>query len=413
MNGRMHRRALLEGAFQAAVEACKRPEAIVDALPERPKGRVVVIAAGKGAVPMAQAVEAHWPDVTGLAVTRSGYGGPLKSIQLVEARHPVPDEAGAQAAEQCLALAESLGENDLLLVLLSGGASALLAAPQPPLTLADKQALTSALLKSGASIGEINCVRRHLSRIKGGRLAAAASPAQVVTLAVSDVVGDVPADIGSGPSVPDASSIADAQAVLARYGIADPARGWSESVKPGDPLLARSSFQVVVRPADALAAAARYLEDAGYEPRIIETEATGEARDVARRHALAAIQAHETGRATALLSGGELTVTVKGDGTGGPNQEYALAFAHAIKGLTGVALLAADTDGVDGNCDVAGAYVDGDTVNDLVDASVDIARALDANDAGSALGEVGALFVPGPTLTNVNDLRIILVDART
>lgn len=412
MIGGVHRRALLEGAFGAGVAACKRPETIIDALPERPMGRIVVIAAGKGAVPMAQAVEAHWPDVTGLAVTRTGYGGPLKSIELVEARHPVPDEAGAQAAERCLALAEGLGEGDLLLVLLSGGASALLAAPQPPLTLGAKQALTSALLKSGASIGEINCVRRHLSRIKGGRLAAAAFPAQVVTLAVSDVVGDVPQDIGSGPSVGDATTISDAQTVLARYGIADPA-AWSESVKPGDPNLSRSSFEVVVRPADALAAAARFLEDEGYEPRIVEAEATGEAREVARSHAEVAMLARQEGRPIALLSGGELTVTVTGSGTGGPNQEYALALAQGIAGEAGIAALAADTDGVDGNCDVAGAFVDGDTVNDLGDASVDSAEALADNDAGGALGEIGALFVPGPTQTNVNDLRIILVDPRT
>jgi hydroxypyruvate reductase len=410
--GDVHRRALLEGAFGAGVAACKRPETIIDALPERPMGRIVVIAAGKGAVPMAQAVEAHWPDVTGLAVTRTGYGGTLKSIELVEARHPVPDEAGAQAAERCLALAEGLGEGDLLLVLLSGGASALLAAPQPPLTLGAKQALTSALLKSGASISEINCVRRHLSRIKGGRLAAAAFPAQVVTLAVSDVVGDVPQDIGSGPSVGDATTISDAQAVLARYGIADPA-AWSESVKPGDPNLSRSSFEVVVRPTDALAAAARFLEDQGYEPRIVEAEATGEAREVARRHAEVAMLARQEARPIALLSGGELTVTVTGSGTGGPNQEYALALAQGIAGEAGIAALAADTDGVDGNCDVAGAFVDGDTINDLGDASVDSAEALADNDAGGALGEIGALFVPGPTQTNVNDLRIILVDPRT
>lgn len=409
MNGSIHRRALLEGAFDAAVTACKRPETIIEALPERPAGRVVVIAAGKGAVPMAQAVEAHWPDVTGLAVTRTGYGGPLKSIELVEASHPVPDEAGLAAAERCLTLAQGLGADDLLLVLLSGGASALLAAPSPPLTLADKKALTSALLRSGASIGEINCVRRHLSRIKGGRLAAAAYPAQVVTLAVSDVVGDTPADIGSGPSVGDATTIADAQAVLARHGIADPG-GWTESVKPGDPCLARALFKVVVRPADALAAAARYLEDAGYEPVMLDAEATGEARDVARDHAQAAMRARAQGRRVALISGGELTVTVRGAGSGGPNQEYALGLALALGGQSGFAALAADTDGVDGNCDVAGGYADGDTVNDLADASIDPLEALAGNDAGGALGEIGALFVPGPTLTNVNDLRIILVE---
>ena len=289
----MSRRALLEETFAVAVAACKRPETIIAALPERPQGRVLVIAAGKGAVPMAQAVEQHWPDATGLAVTRTGYGGPLARIELIEASHPVPDVAGLAAAERCLALAESAEADDLLLVLLSGGASALLAAPAPPLDLSAKQAVTRALVRSGASIGEINMVRRHLSRIKGGRLAAAAWPAQVVTLAVSDVVGDVPEDIGSGPTVGDAGTIADAQAVLARYAIADPG-GWSESVKPDDPRLATSSFAVIVRPDDALDAASAFLEARGYEPVILEREAHGDARQVARRHAQAAILAHNS-----------------------------------------------------------------------------------------------------------------------
>ncbi|BAK65039.1 putative glycerate kinase [Sphingobium sp. SYK-6] len=405
----MHKRALLESAYDAAVAACKRPETIIAALPPKPAGRVIVIAAGKGAVPMAQAIEAHWPDATGIAVTRTGYGGPLRRIELVEASHPVPDAAGQAAAARCLALAESAGEGDLVLVLLSGGASALLAAPAPPLDLAAKQAVTRALVRSGASIGEINLVRRHLSRIKGGRLAAAAFPADVLTLAVSDVVGDIPEDIGSGPTVGDAGTTVDAQAVLARYGIADPG-GWSESVKPGDPRLARSRFAVIIRPDDALAAAADFLRAHGYTPEIIEKEATGDARLVARRHARIAVDSCSRGQRTALISGGELTVTVTGSGCGGPNQEYALALAAAIKGLAGVAALAADTDGVDGNRDVAGAYVDGETLDDLEEADIDVATVQANNDAGSALGEIGALFVPGPTLTNVNDLRMILVD---
>lgn len=406
MNGRAHRRDLLEAAFAAAVAACKRPETIVNALPAHPAGNVIVIAAGKGAVPMAQAVEAHWPDARGLAVTRTGYGGPLKSIELIEASHPVPDTAGLTAAQRALALAEEAREGDLVLVLLSGGASALLAAP---LDLTAKQEVTRSLVRSGATISEINLVRRHLSRIKGGRLAVAAWPAEVLTLAVSDVVGDVPEDIGSGPTVGDAGTIADAQAVLARYGIADPG-GWSESIKPDDPHLARSRFAVVVRPDDALDAAADYLRGEGYEPVVLEKEATGEARDVAKRHAEAAFRAGNESRRVALISGGELTVTVKGNGCGGPNQEYALALAKAIAGISSIAALAADTDGVDGNRDVAGAYVSGDTADDLEDAGVDIDAAQANNDAGRALGEIGALFVPGPTQTNVNDLRIILVD---
>jgi len=405
----MHSRDLLESAYAAAVAACKRPETFVAQLPAHPAGRVLVIAAGKGAVPMAQAIEAHWPDATGLAVARTGYGGALKSIELIEASHPVPDEAGARAAERCLALAESAGEDDLLLVLLSGGASALLAAPYPPLDLPAKQAVTRALVRSGAAIGEINLVRRHLSRIKGGKLAAAAWPAQTVTLAISDVVGDVPEDIGSGPTVGDVTTIDDARAVLARYGIAEPA-GWCESVKPDDVRLARSRFAVVVRPDDALAAAADHLRAAGYEARIIDREATGEARAVAWQHADEALRARAAGERCALISGGELTVTMTGSGQGGPNQEYALALAERIAGVAGIAALAADTDGVDGNRDVAGAYVDGDTRFQLEAADIDIQQALADNDAGGALGEIGALFVPGPTLTNVNDLRMILVD---
>ena len=409
MSGIMTRRDLLEQAYEAGVTACKRPETIIDALPPKPKGRVLVIAAGKGAWPMAQTIEQHWPDATGLAVTRTGYGGHLDRIELIEASHPVPDAASLGAAARCLELAESAGEDDLLLVLLSGGASSLLAAPSEPLDLPAKQAVTRALVRSGASIGEINLVRRHLSRIKGGRLAAAAFPARVLTLAVSDVVGDVAQDIGSGPTVGDAGTIADAQAVLARFGIADPG-GWSESIKPGDPKLARSSFAVIVRPDDALAAAGDYLAGHGYTPVIIEREADGDARVVAKRHAQAAMEAHRRGERCALISGGELTVTVTGSGVGGPNQEYALALACAIDDQPGIAALAADTDGVDGNRDVAGAYVDGETLDALQDADVDIPVAQANNDAGTALGEVGALFVPGPTFTNVNDLRIILVD---
>jgi hydroxypyruvate reductase len=397
-------RDLLEGAFLAGVEACRALALVQQWLPGRPRGRTIVLAAGKAAVPMAQAVEQVWDGLEGLVVTRRGYGGPLAQLELIEASHPVADAASEMAATRLLALAESAGEEDLVLVLLSGGASALLAAPNPPMTLADKQALTRALLGSGASIGEINLVRRHLSRIKGGRLAKAAWPARVVTLAVSDVTGDNPADIGSGPTVADAGTIGEARAVLARYGIAEPA-GWSESVKPGAKELERASFRIVADAGVALDAVAAHLTAAGYAVELIAREATGEARAVAAEHAALALAAR--GR-IALLSGGELTVTIKGKGRGGPNQEYALALALALNGTQGICALAADTDGVDGSHDVAGAYIDAGTLRALGEANA--RKALEANDAGTALDAIGALFVTGPTRTNINDLRMILID---
>lgn len=388
----MERRAHLEAIWRAGVAACLPDHVVPRHLPEPPKGRTILLAVGKAAVPMARTVEETWKGpLTGLAVTRHGARAPLERIEVVEAGHPVPDAASVGAAERLLALAREAGSNDLVLVLLSGGASALACLPGPGLDLAEKQRVTSALLRSGAPIGEINCVRRHLSRFKGGRLALAAAPARLVTLAISDVLGDAPEDIGSGPTVADRTTVADAQAVLRRYRIPPPEHGWSETPKevPGE-------YRIVARGRDALDAAAAEAERLGYRRHL--TECGGEARDVARVHAALAFAAAP---GTALISGGELTVTVTGSGSGGPNQEYALAAAVALRG-SAVTGLAADSDGIDGASDAAGAFFDGAT------AGPGAGAALAANDSGSFLAARGVLFVTGPTGTNVNDLRILL-----
>lgn len=393
----MERRAHLEAIWRAGVAACL-PERVVPAhLPEAPKGRTILLALGKAAVPMARAVEEAWQGpLAGLAVTRRGAGAPLDRLEVMEAAHPVPDESSVAAAERLLALARDAGADDLVLVLLSGGASALACLPGEGLGLAEKRRITADLLKSGAAIGEINCVRRHLSRFKGGRLALAAAPAQLVTLAVSDVVGDAAEDIGSGPTAGDASTLADARVVLRRHGIGVPEGGWSETpdAVPGE-------YRIVACGRDALAAAAAEAARLGYAPHVLEC--TGEAREVAKAHAALARSAPP---ATAIISGGELTVTVAGEGAGGPNQEYALAAALALRG-TEVAGLAADSDGIDGASEAAGAFFDGATA----DAGAE--DALKRNDSGGFLGSRGALFVTGPTGTNVNDLRILLTPGRT
>jgi hydroxypyruvate reductase len=354
----------------------------------------VVLALGKAAVPMARAVEAHWQGpLSGLAVTPHGTAAPLARIEVVTAAHPVPDEASVEAARRMLALAEDAGADDFVLVLLSGGASALACLPGEGLALEEKRALTAALLRSGAAIGEINCVRRHLSLFKGGRLGAAARPARLLSLAISDVFGDAPEDIGSGPTVTDPTSVEEARKVLRRHGIDAPASGWSESPKqvPGE-------YRIVARGRDALDAAAAQARRLGYAP--VLTESTGEAREVGREHAALALAAAPR---TALISGGELTVTVRGGGSGGPNQEYALAAAIALQGSRNIAGLAADTDGIDGRSEAAGAFFDGSTADDGAEV------ALVANDSGPYLAGRGAQFVTRPTGTNVNDLRILLV----
>jgi glycerate 2-kinase len=384
----------LEAIWWAGVDACHPERVVPPHLPDPPPGRTILLAVGKAAVPMATAVERRWPGpFSGLAVAPRGAPGSLDRVELIHAEHPVPSSGSLAAARRLLDLAEEAGEDDLVLVLLSGGASSLACLPGEGLELQEKARLTEALLRSGASIGEINCVRRHLSRFKGGRLALAAAPARVATLAISDVFGDAPEDIGSGPTVADPTPLEQAKAILGRYSITSPEAGWSETPKqvPG-------TFRIVARGADALAAAGAQAERLAYRSRLLECE--GEARDVGREHAAMALAAPP---GTALVSGGELTVTVRGKGIGGPNQEYALAAALALRGRRDIAGLAADTDGIDGTTSAAGAFFGGGGDMDGAGA------AIEDNDCGTWFERRNGLFVTGPTGTNVSDLRVILV----
>jgi hydroxypyruvate reductase len=419
---------LLESLFRAAVGAAHPSRCLPPQLPEPPpRGRLVVLAAGKAGGSLTEVAEQHYlarmPEtrLTGIAVTRHGYGRPTRHIPVVEAGHPVPDAAGLDGAERMIALADAAGADDLVLVLLSGGASANLIAPAAGITLEDKQATTRALLRSGANISEINCVRKHLSRIKGGRLARHAYPAQLVTLAISDVPGDDPAVIGSGPTVPDPTTLADARAIVGKYRLDLPAAVTralndpnNESPKPSEAIFAGSTYKILARPADALAAAEKRAQAAGYEPIVLGDRLQGEARDVAADHARLARELAAARRRVAILSGGELTVTLRGQGRGGPNQEYALALAIALDGAAGVTALAADTDGTDGGGgrpdDPAGAFVDDSTLKRARAAGLDPAAFLADNDSTGFFNGIGDLFIPGPTFTNVTDFRAILVD---
>jgi hydroxypyruvate reductase len=421
-------RELLESLFRTAVAAAHPAQCLPPNLPEPPaRGRLIVLAAGKAAGSMTQAAEAYYLDrvaadrLTGIAVTRHGYGRPTQKIAVVEAGHPVPDEAGLKGTEQALALAEAAGADDLVLVLLSGGASANWIAPAAGITLAEKQAVTRALLRSGAAIGDMNTLRKHLSRIKGGRLARLAYPAKVATLAISDVPGDDPSTIGSGPTVPDPTTLEDARTIVRRFSLdlpaavskalQDPA---SESPKPGDRIFAGTTYRIVARPADALKAAQARAEAAGYATLVLGDRLQGEAREVATDHARLAQQVSAEGRRAVILSGGELTVTLRGQGRGGPNQEYALALAIQLDGAPGIAALAADSDGTDGGSgrpdDPAGAFVDPTTVARARAAGLDPAAFLADNDSTGFFNGIGDLFVPGPTFTNVTDFRAIVVD---
>ncbi|MEM9206593.1 MAG: glycerate kinase [Pseudomonadota bacterium] len=422
-------REFLESLYEIGVRAAHPDHCFEGHWPPLPdRGRLIILSAGKAGAAMARAAEAHYGDdafssgrIEAIAVTRHGYTQPLKHFRLIEAGHPVPDEGSVLGSKALLQAAKNAGENDLVLVLLSGGGSALLSAPVDGLTLADKQDVTSLLLRSGAAIDEINTVRKHLSQIKGGRLAAAAHPATVITLAISDVAGDDPSAIASGPTVADPTTLVDARAIHKRargdlaskvgLALSNPA---NETSKPGDADLSKASYTLVATPAISLDAVAKRCSEAGYTAINLGDQITGEARDIARTHAAEARKAKTSGEKFALISGGELSVTIKGDGTGGPNQEYALALAIALDGASGIWALAADTDGADGGRglvdDPAGAIVDPDIVNRSLSRSLDAAMLLSNNDSTSFFRKAGGLFSPGPTQTNVNDLRIILIE---
>jgi hydroxypyruvate reductase len=423
------RRALLRTIFDAAVAAAHPDSMLAQHLPPPPKARIIVLAAGKGAAAMAAAAERYYLDtlkldpqrLLGMATTRHGHAVPTRRIKVIEAGHPVPDAAGLQAAEATLALAATATADDLMLVLLSGGGSANWIAPTDGISFEQKQQVTRALLRSGAPIGEINTVRKHLSRIKGGRLAHAGRHAQIVTLAISDVPRDDAAAIASGPTVPDPTTLADARAIVARYDLTiddavrralDDTR--NESCKPGDDACGRARFDLIARPQGSLDAAIKVARDAGYEVTDLGANLEGEARDVAYAHAQLALQARITGKQLAIMSGGELTVTVRGKGRGGPNQEYALALAQQLAGAEGIAALAADTDGADGGAgsatDPAGAMIDARTFTTMTSRHLDPAAYLANNDATTFFEITGDLLTTGPTLTNVNDIRVILID---
>ncbi|PHV04407.1 glycerate kinase [Janthinobacterium sp. BJB412] len=414
-------RQLLQAMFNAAIEAAQPAHCVPPHLPAPPRGRLVVIGAGKASAAMARAVEDNWPGpLSGLVVTRYGYKVPCQRITIVEAAHPVPDAAGMDAAQRILALVGGLGADDTVLCLISGGGSALLALPLPGVTLEDKQALNRELLKSGASIGEMNCVRRHLSAVKGGRLAAACHPAKVLTLLISDVPGDRPADIASGPTVGDASTCDDALAIVRRYGIALPESiravlesGRGESVKPGDARLANTETRLIATPQMALEAAAQVARAAGVAPHILGDSIEGEARDVGKVMAGIALQVAQRGQPFAppcvLLSGGETTVTVRGDGRGGRNVEFLLALGVALDGQPATHALAGDTDGVDGLEEIAGAYLAPDTLQRAWAQGLRPKDSLDNNDGHGFFQALGDSIITGPTLTNVNDFRAIFI----
>ena len=415
-------RSFLRELLDAAIAAANPDAIIAPHLPPRPRGRTIVLGAGKAAAAMARAVERHVSgSIEGLVVTRYGHAVPCARVEVVEAAHPVPDAAGRAAARRILDYARSAGADDLVLCLISGGASALLALPADGLTLEDKQAVNRALLASGADIAQMNAVRKHLSAIKGGRLAAAAHPAKVVSLLISDVPGDDPAVIGSGPTVPDPSTFADALAILRQYAIEDPAAvlehlraAKDETPKPGDPRLANAKTIIVARPQASLEAAAARAQDAGITPVILGDAMEGEAREVGKLLAGIALQVRRHGQPApspcVLLSGGETTVTVRGSGRGGRNAEFLLALALHLNGAPGISALAADTDGIDGSEDNAGALALPDTLARARAKGLDARAMLADNDGYGFFAGLGDLVITGPTLTNVNDLRAILVE---
>jgi glycerate 2-kinase len=415
-------RALLVQMFHAAIASAQPAVCVPPHLPAAPRGKLIVIGTGKASAAMARAVEDHWPGpLSGLVVTRYGYAVECKRIEIVEAAHPVPDAAGMHAAQRMLDRVRGLSEDDLVLCLISGGGSSLLPLPASGLTLEQKQSVSRALLACGATISEMNCVRRHLSAIKGGRLAVACHPARVLTLLISDVPGDRPIDIASGPTVADPSTCADALNILRRYGIELPGSvrellesGRNESIKPGDPRLAHSSVRMIATPQMALEAAAAVARKAGIAPHILSDAIEGEARDVGKVLAGIALQVADRGQPVVppcvLLSGGETTVTVRGHGRGGRNVEFLLSLAIALGGHPRIHALAGDTDGVDGQEEIAGATIAPDSLARAWASGLRPQDMLANNDGHSLFTALGDSVITGPTLTNVNDFRAILIE---
>ncbi len=415
-------RPFLTDLFQAAVDAAQPALCLPPHLPAPPRGRTVVIGAGKASAAMARVLETHWDGpLSGLVVTRYGHRVDCEQIDIVEASHPVPDAAGVAAAKGIVARLQGLTEDDLVICLISGGGSALMTLPMPGLTLEDKISVNRALLRSGANIAEMNCVRKHLSAVKGGRLAAAAAPARLVTLAISDVPGDDLAVIASGPTVPDPTTFAEARDILARYGVSPPApvaavlqAAAEETPKPGDPRLAGNETITVAAPQASLEAAAEVARRAGVTPVILGDAIEGESREVAIVHAGIARQVARHGQPAVapavLLSGGETTVTVRGSGRGGRNAEFALGLAIALDGADRISAIACDTDGIDGSEDNAGVLVTPDTLARAMAQGFNARARLADNDAYSLFSALDDLVMTGPTLTNVNDFRAVLIE---
>ena len=417
---------LLRRMFDSAVTIASPKLSLRHHLPPRPKGRTIIVGAGKAAAAMAQAVEAEWEEVgragelDGLVITRYGHSLETRWVEVVEAAHPVPDAAGVSAAARILELVTGLGSDDLVLCLLSGGGSALLSLPIKGISLEEKRAITRDLLKCGATISEINTIRKHLSAIKGGRLAVAAFPAETVTLAISDVPGDDPAIIASGPTVADPSTLADANYVIEKYRIKLPpaaktalSRESSETPKAGDPMLKRARVRLIVTPQEALEAAAKVASEAGVVPIILSDSMEGESRDVAQVHAAIARQIAKRGQPwpapCVLLSGGETTVTINGNGSGGPNSEFLLSLMLSLDGASKIYALACDTDGIDGSEENAGAIIGPDTLATSLKKGLDPTKFLANNDAYNYFSAMDGLIITGPTHTNVNDFRAVLI----
>ena len=421
MNAHTSPRTLLKQMFAAAVEAAQPVHCIPKFLPEPPKGRLIVIGAGKASAAMAKAFEDSWPgELSGVVLTRYGYQIPCQRIEILEASHPVPDAAGLSASRRILQTVQGLSADDTVVCLISGGGSALLTLPFDGISLEEKQAVNRELLRSGANICEMNTIRRHLSSIKGGRLAAACYPARVVNLLISDVPGDNPGDIASGPTVADATTCADALALVNRYGMSLPASamavlesGRGESVKPGDPRLSKVETHLITAPQIALEAAAQVAREAGITPYILGDAIEGEARDVGKVMAglarQVAMRQQPFTPPCVLLSGGETTVTVRGQGRGGRNVEFLLSLAVSLDGLPGVCALAGDTDGVDGQEEIAGAYLFPDSLSRAWAKGIRPKDALANNDGHGFFEALGDSLITGPTLTNVNDFRAILI----